>query len=78
MNTQQLKNLVIDKISGIEDEEFLKAIKKILDANVASDSPHKLTHAQKQRVLTGLKQLEQNNTVSNEDLEKEEDEWLKE
>jgi len=78
MNTQQLKNLVIDKISEIEDEEFLRDIKTILDTNVASDSTHKLTQEQKQKVLAGFRQLEHGQTISNEDLEKEEDEWLKE
>jgi len=33
MSTEQLKNLVIDRISEIEDENFLQAIKTILDTN---------------------------------------------
>lgn len=78
MSTDQLKHLVIDKISEIEDEEFLKAINKILDSNLSSGSPRKLTAEQRQKVLTGLHQLEKGEIISNEDLEKEEDEWLKE
>ena len=78
MSTEQLKNLVIDKISAIEDENFLRAIKTILDTNTVVTSIYKLTEEQKQKVATGLNQLDSGKIISNEDLEKEEDEWLKE
>ncbi len=78
MSTEQLKNLVIDKISEIEDENFLQAIKTILDSNTATASIYKLTEEQKQKVNIGLNQLDKGQIISNEDLEKEEDEWLKE
>ncbi len=78
MSTEQLKNLVIDKISEIEDENFLQAIKTILDSNTAATSIYKLTEEQKQKVEIGLNQLVKGQIISNEDLEQEEDEWLKE
>jgi hypothetical protein len=78
MSTDQLKNLVIDKISEIEDEGFLIAINKILDTNLLSASPRKLTLEQRKKVLIGLEQLGKGEIISNEDLEKAEDEWLKE
>ncbi len=78
MSTEQLKNLVIDQISQIEDENFLNAVKTILDTNMVSVSAMALTNEQKQKVQRGLDQLALGKTISNEDLEKEEDEWLKE
>lgn len=77
MSTEQLRNLVIDKISGIEDERFLQAIKTILDTNTATAHIYKLTEEQKRKVALGLSQLERGQITSNEDLEEEEDEWLK-
>jgi len=78
MSTEQLKNLVIDRISEIEDKNFLQAIKTILDSNTAAASIYKVTEEQKLKVKTGLTQLDHGQIISNEDLEQEEDEWLKE
>ena len=78
MSTEQLKNLVIDRISEIEDENFLQAIKTILDANTVAASIYQLTEEQKQKVKIGLAQLNNGQIISNEALEQEEDEWLKE
>ncbi|KAA9325210.1 hypothetical protein [Adhaeribacter soli] len=78
MNTQQLRNLLIDKISSIRDVKYLMAIKTILDTNFPEQEPYKLTDAQRKKVRTGLEQLKNGEITSNEDLEKEEDEWLNE
>ncbi len=78
MSTEQLKNLVIDRISEIEDENFLQAIKTILDTNTGVGSIYKLTEEQKQKVIIGLAQLDNGQIISNEELEQEEDEWLRE
>jgi len=78
MSTEQLKNLVIDQISQIDDEIFLNAVKTILDNNIVSGSVMMLTPDQKQKIKTGINQLDNGKTISNEDLEKEENEWLKE
>ena len=76
MSTQQLRNLLIDKISGIRDEKYLMAIKTILDTNFPEEEPYKLSDAQRKKVRTGLDQLKKGEVISNEDLEKEENEWL--
>jgi hypothetical protein len=78
MSTEQLKNLLIDKISEIEDESFLQAINIILDKNTAASGKLMLTEEQMQNASNGLNQLEAGQIITNEDLEKEEDEWLKE
>ena len=76
MSTQQLRNLLIDKISGIRDEKYLLAIKTILDTNFPEEEPYKLSDSQRKKVRTGLEQLKKGEVISNEKLEKEEDEWL--
>jgi hypothetical protein len=78
MNSQQLRNILIDKISGIEDVQYLKAIKTILETSNQPEKPYQLIGDQKKKVLSGLDQLKAGKTISNEELEKDEDEWLKE
>jgi hypothetical protein len=78
MSTEQLKNLVIDQISQIEDETFLNAVKTILDNNISSGSAMILTNEQRQKISSGLTQLAAGKTITNEALEAEEDKWLKE
>lgn len=78
MSTTQLKNLVIDKIYGIEDEELLTAFKKILDSSVSGEVAYSLNDEQRQAVREGKRQIAIGNYVTNKDLEKAEDKWLKE
>lgn len=78
MSTSQLKNLVIDKIYGIEDEELLTAFKKILDSSISGGVVYSLNDEQRQAVREGKRQIAVGEFVTNEDLEKSEDRWLKE
>lgn len=78
MSTSQLRNLVIDKIYGIEDEELLTAFKKILDSSLSGEVAYSLNAEQRQAVCAGKQQIATGKYVTNEDLEKAEDRWLKE
>jgi predicted transcriptional regulator len=78
MSTSQLKNLVIDRIYGIEDEELLTAFKKILDSSISGEVAYRLTDEQRQAVREGRRQIAIGEYVTNDDLEKAEDRWLKE
>ena len=78
MSASQLKNLVIDKIYGIEDEELLSALKKILDLSVSGEVAYRLNDEQRQAVHEGKRQIAAGEFVTNEDLEKAEDRLLKE
>lgn len=78
MSASQLKNLVIDKIYGIEDEDFLAALKKILDSSVSREVAYSLTDEQRQAVREGKRQIADGEFVSNEKLEETERRWLKE
>jgi len=78
LSTTQLKNLVIDKIYGIEDEELLTAFKKILDSSLSGEVAYSLNDEHRQAVCESKRQIAIGNYVTNKDLEKAEDRWLKE
>jgi hypothetical protein len=78
MHTAQLKDMVIDKIYGINDEDYLKAIKKILDMRTPSRDIYQLNKKQKAMINEGRQQISNNKYISNEELEREEDRWLSE
>lgn len=77
MSRSQLKNLVIDRIYGIEDEELLSALKKILDASISGDTAYSLNDKQKQAVREGKRQIALGEYITNDDLENAEDRWLR-
>lgn len=77
MSTAELKEILIHQIAGIEDKAFLAAIKTIIDAKSES-MVYKTSAEQKLQIAEGLEQYRVGNVVSNEDVEKEIDQWLKE
>lgn len=78
MSSSQLKNLVIDRIYGIKDEDFLAALMKILDSSVSGEVAYRLSEEQRNAVREGKRQIAKGEFVTNEALEKTEDKWLKE
>jgi len=76
MTSIQLKNILIDKIYNITDEEYLLAIKKIIDCAYASDKVYPMSDKQKNFVQEGKQQITEGKFITNEDLEKEEDLYL--
>ena len=78
MTTTQLKNIVIDKISEINDDSFLKAIQKILEDSVHEKKIFKLNTAQRKIIKRSKAQLKKGEYITNEQLEKEENKWLNE
>lgn len=75
MNTVELRQSINEKISLIEDESFLVAIKTIIDSKVSS-TIYKLSNFQKERISLGREQLENGQVISNDDLQSEIDQWL--
>jgi hypothetical protein len=78
MQTAQLRDIVIDKIYGINDLDYLKAIKKILDMSQPSCETFHLSKEQKDLIDIGRQQISRGEYISNEELEKEENQWLNE
>jgi hypothetical protein len=78
MQTAQLRDMVIDKIYGINDSDYLRALNKILDMRQTSEEVFHLNEKQKAMIRLGKQQISNGEYISNEDLEKEEDQWLSE
>lgn len=78
MTTVQLREQVVEKIYGINDQEYLKAIDKILDMNPESEKIFALNNEQKALVNLGKRQIADGEYIANEELEAEEDRWLNE
>jgi hypothetical protein len=68
MDTIELRHMINEKISLIDDESFLVAIKTILDSKVSS-SIYQLSDFQKERIALGREQLSNGQVISNEDLQ---------
>lgn len=77
MTTLQLKNALIQRISEIDDQSFLEAIKTILDAK-SEAGKLKLTSELKEKILASKNEIEKGLFIDNDLLEKEIDEWLSE
>ena len=75
MSTIELKNIITEKLSYIDDVTFLNAIKTIIESK-ASAQVYKLSDYQKDRIDSGRLQLRERRTISHEDLQKEIDKWL--
>lgn len=78
MTTNQLKKLLISKIDDINDEELLKAVYKIMDYKSTPGEIFQITNEQKKSIDAGLKDIENGDIISDEELQKEIDLWLKE
>jgi hypothetical protein len=75
MTTIELKNSIIRRIAQINDNDFLKAIKTILDARVEDDL-YTTTEDQKRNIYKSIEQVEEGKLISNENLVNEINEWL--
>jgi hypothetical protein len=75
MNTIELRHIINEKISLIDDESFLAAIKTIIDSKLSS-TVYKLSDFQKERIQLSREQLKKGQAISNDDLQLEIDQWL--
>ena len=75
MKTVELKNILIHRISEINDKSFLHAIKTILDSKSES-KVLTLTPEQRDEIIASKKEIEQGLVIENNELEKEIDGWL--
>ncbi|HCT85936.1 MAG TPA: hypothetical protein DF296_12155 [Candidatus Margulisbacteria bacterium] len=75
MSTVELRHIIIEKLSYIDDISFLKAIKTIVESK-ADEKVYQLSDSQKKRIEAGREQLMKGQTISNEALNKEVLQWL--
>jgi len=77
MNTIQLRQELIHRISRIEDLDFLNAIKTILDYN-KKESFIELTADQEKELLVASKEAKKGNVISQSEMDRKVEEWLSE
>ncbi|HEY3370826.1 MAG TPA: hypothetical protein VGK10_08265 [Prolixibacteraceae bacterium] len=77
MNTIQLKQELIQKISRIEDTDFLNAIKTILDYKT-KDAFNELTADQEKELLFASKEAKKDNVISQSEMDQKVEQWLSE
>ena len=75
MSAIELRHLISEYISQIDDISFLTAIKTIIESRV-SDPVYKLNPDQKKRIELGREQLQNGKTIPQEELQKEIYLWL--
>ena len=65
-------------MNDINDSDYLRALNKILDMRQTSGEVFHLNEDQKAMIRLGKQQISNGEYISNEDLEKDEDQWLSE
>jgi len=74
MTTIELKKQLINRISEIDDESFLQAIKTILDSKTQSQVIA-LTEAQRQEIDESKKQVEAGEFIEQDELDQKFNQW---
>jgi regulatory protein YycI of two-component signal transduction system YycFG len=75
MSTLELRHIITEHLSHIDDVSFLNALKTIIESKV-SDGIYKLSDYQKGRIDLSRKELMNGQTFTHEILQKEIDQWL--
>ena len=75
MTTIELKKLLINRITEINDEAFLNAIKTILDKRTKSTTLN-LTLEQRDDINESIKQFKEGYYIEQSQLDKEFNKWL--
>ncbi len=78
MGTNEIKQLLYEGIENIDDQEFLLTIKELIDHKYSvSDSPS-LAGWQESRILESERQIENGEFLTDDQVNKVVDRWLKE
>jgi hypothetical protein len=77
MSTVELRHIILEQLMQIEDESFLSALKTIIDSKI-SNGIYELSEYEKERIYLGRERMKNGETISNEDVQKEIEQWLSE
>jgi predicted transcriptional regulator len=75
MSTIELRHVITEYLTHIDDASFLNALKTIIESKVA-EGTYKLSDLQKKRIDAGREQVKKGQTISHESLNNEIDQWL--
>ena len=75
MSKVELRHIIMEHLSQIEDPSFLNAIKTIIESKI-SGGIHKLSEFQIDRVNSARNDLNNGQTISHDQLQNEINQWL--
>ncbi|MFZ4464057.1 MAG: hypothetical protein ACOYN5_09415 [Bacteroidales bacterium] len=78
MSTQELKMFLHESIENIDDDDFLLAVKQIIDRKYTSVASPVLSDWQIDRIEESLEQIKQGKSFSNHDADLLVKKWLNE
>ena len=76
MSTLELKQKIIEKIESIEDDNLLAEIYRTLEISQADSDAFVLTPAMRIALDEGFEDVKHGRVISNDEANKEIDEWL--
>lgn len=75
MSTIELRHIINQHLSHIDDASFLNVLKTIIETKVSSDN-YKLSEFQKERINKARQEYQNGQSIKNEDLQNEITQWL--
>ena len=78
MSTDELKKYLHEGIENIDDNEFLKTIKELIDHKYSASKEPELSEWQLKRIRESEIQICQGDFLTNEEADQIIDKWLKE
>ena len=76
MSTTELRKLLIEKIQLTDDNKLLEEASRLLDVEIEEPDVYILNNKQKQAIEEGRKQIINGDYLTDEQSNKEIDEWL--
>lgn len=77
-STEQIRNNLIDKLISIKNKELLSAVDRLLEVSVKEEDVYKVSDDQRKALQASEMDITNGRLISDEDLNNEEDEWLRE
>ena len=78
MGTNEIKQYLFEGIENIDDNEFLNAIKELIDRKYSQSITPKLTEGQLQRMQESELQIENGDFLTNDQVNEFINKWLEE
>ena len=76
MSTIELRNLLIEKIKLTNDDKLLEEASRLLEVEIEESDVYILNDKQKEAIEQGRKQISKGEYLTDEESNKEIDEWL--
>ncbi|MFO7657579.1 MAG: hypothetical protein R6W78_10965 [Bacteroidales bacterium] len=76
MTTNELKHKVIDKINELEDDGLLKDLIRLIEDSSDDNEIYRLSDNHKKAINTAIDQIDKGDYLTNEQSNKQIDEWL--